>query len=358
MSTDIVGMLGEAGCVGDEVLGVIRDGLGCYDSIAASLDNTNNNVNRVCPVATKAGVSSAPAEEHDFTTIGRQGHLRCPFAESDAKSKGDACGHDGDEGLDPIKAAQNTRSNQSVSASSSNGPARCPIRYMDQHSPEEVAEFVEKHKNELPRSHTVCVQRYQRDSLSMRKLDAKYGSLISMIRGLGEKHQAFLPGREEEFHASRSVEHVGKWAEDVSSRSSLRQATPEDEMAVEPREGHFQRPLREIRVGESPSRPWGIHVPLAPEPVPKQDGDEPLSNLPPMQKDESRSKPEARCPFGRGAADASANAHSVEEGVQGKEGKTTMKDQAAASSRIIFNGPVYISSPETAMTFLQQMRSF
>lgn len=29
------------------------------------------------------------------------------------------------------------------------------------------------------------------------------------------------------------------------------------------REGRFERPLKDVRVGESPSRPWGISVPFA-----------------------------------------------------------------------------------------------
>ena len=37
----------------------------------------------------------------------------------------------------------------------------CPIRFLDQHSPEEVATYFERHKHELPRSHEVCVKRYQ-----------------------------------------------------------------------------------------------------------------------------------------------------------------------------------------------------
>ena len=54
----------------------------------------------------------------------------------------------------------------------------CPIRFLDQHSPEEVATYFEKHKHELPRSHEVCVRRYQKNEEQIRKLDAKYGSPV------------------------------------------------------------------------------------------------------------------------------------------------------------------------------------
>jgi hypothetical protein len=57
---------------------------------------------------------------------------------------------------------------------------------------------------------------------------------------------------------------VHSWAEEVSA--NLEQFAPEKEDAAEntadeARTAHFDRPLKDIRVGESPSRPWGISVP-------------------------------------------------------------------------------------------------
>ncbi len=140
----------------------------------------------------------------------------------------------------------------------------CPIRFLDQHSPEEVATYFEKHKHELPRSHELCVKRYQSNEQQIRKLDAQYGNLVTMIQGLGAKHQDLLPQEpdddaepEQEMKDVKSAEKVQKWANTVSAQAVL----VKDEEDDEERQAHFERPLREIRVGESPSRPWGLHVP-------------------------------------------------------------------------------------------------
>ena len=142
----------------------------------------------------------------------------------------------------------------------------CPIRFLDQHSPEEVATYFERHKHELPRSHEVCVKRYQSNEKQIRELDAKYGNLVSMIQGLGEKHQNFLPKEPDDNEVDvkeppieedgQRDEKVRKWASSVSA-----QASQHEDNAEEERTPHFERPLRDVRVGESPSRPWGIHVP-------------------------------------------------------------------------------------------------
>ncbi|PYH91284.1 hypothetical protein BO71DRAFT_401510, partial [Aspergillus ellipticus CBS 707.79] len=282
---DVVKALAQSGNVGDLALTAITEGLTCYQSIippheAKQLSDLNS-----CLVATRAGVP-APLEK-DFTTKGTQGSLRCPFAKHNIKTSengvsngiedhpkdqnGDACGH-GD--LDPIKAEQSDRRSSrapSTRSSATRCPvSRCPIRYLDQHSPEEIADYVERHKHEIPRSHAICVQRYQRDSQTMRHLDAKYGSLINMIQGLSAKHRAFLPDPSQSGTApsSSSAERVEKWAQEVGLKSDLHPPIKEEEgeQEEEERKGHFDRPLREIRVGESPSRPWGIPVPMTPLP--------------------------------------------------------------------------------------------
>lgn len=144
----------------------------------------------------------------------------------------------------------------------------CPIRFLDQHSPEEVATYFEKHKHELPRSHEVCVMRYQSNEEQIKELDAKYGNLVSMIQGLGQRHKEMLPedivveDEEDDVDGSEkalSDEKIRKWAKSVSAQAP--DAEVEVEEQTEERLPHFERPVRDIRVGESPSRPWGIHVP-------------------------------------------------------------------------------------------------
>ncbi|KXL42824.1 hypothetical protein M433DRAFT_92996 [Acidomyces richmondensis BFW] len=150
----------------------------------------------------------------------------------------------------------------------------CPIRFLDQHSPEEVATYFEKHKHELPRSHEVCVLRYQSNQEQIRQLDAKYGNLVSMIQGLGAKHKNYLPDDPDPVDAenetavvdARNNEKVRKWASSVFADAGRDDhddvLNREDHVGEgEDRKPHFARPLREIRVGESPSRPWGIPVP-------------------------------------------------------------------------------------------------
>jgi len=163
--------------------------------------------------------------------------------------------------------------------SATGSASKCPIRFLDHNSPEEVAEYFENHKHEIPRSHEVCVKRYQSNAEGIRQLDAKYGNLVSMIQGLGMKHQSLLPATEEpekkqdeqasqkkierwatdvrEVPASQAVAGMGAFAEG-DARADIVEKEEEDE-----REGRFARPLKEIRVGESPSRPWGISMPLA-----------------------------------------------------------------------------------------------
>ncbi|MBE3041708.1 hypothetical protein IMZ48_03825 [Candidatus Bathyarchaeota archaeon] len=161
------------------------------------------------------------------------------------------------------------------------GTSKCPIRYMDKHSPEEIADYVKTHKHELPRSHALCVGRYQNSDDQIRKMDAKYGSIVTMIEGLGNLHKPMLPVSEDPpddgVVNDVSNQRVETWAQDVGAKTSEFPAGSEsaagDEAndaqgqgvgeSEEPeRENNFDRPLKEIRVGESPSRPWGISVPI------------------------------------------------------------------------------------------------
>lgn len=364
---------------------------------------TNSNA---CVVATRAGT---PANlEKDFTTKGTQGTLRCPFSKPKNKASengalngvedafktpnGDACGH---ADVDPIKAEINERRSVQTGSGQSSAArcpiSRCPIRFLDQHTPEEVADYVERHKHEIPRSHAICASRYSKDSQS---IDAKYGNLISMVRGLSVKHQAFLPRRQHSTSASSSsAERVEKWAESVDRvpEPEMHPAIKEEDEeghfeAEEQRQGHFDRPLREIRVGESPSRPWGIPVPppaaaaaaAGPSPISPVSSTSP-SGAPPFLKskppddagvngDNGDNGAPRRCPFGHGASKPEMAEPETEKTIRNEEIKeitNQVEDQEPPNPKepkpetpgnIVFNGPVFFGySPEQTAAFIQQL---
>lgn len=335
--------------------------------------------------------------EQDFTTPGAvSGNLGCPFAKTAIQTNGVPTPPQDKFDGDPIKADFELRSRSSVdappSATGTGTGGKCPIRYLDQHSPEEVARYFEDHKHEIPRSHEVCVKRYQKNSESIRELDSKYGNLVSMIQGLGVKHQQFLPhGREGENDEpgvkgpDSNNDAVSQWADDVGHRShggiaaSVRSPSPRGEEEAEGdelRTGHFQRPLREIRVGESPSRPWGISVPFAPERAespPRAPVKEPdfASSSPPQpaqqhdvdpspnnkQASNPNTKPPAKCPFD----------HQQARPPQPKESHTLPQPQTTPPpppqqrqqrhpSSMIFNGPVFFGySADQAAKMMKDM---
>ena len=218
-----------------------------------------------------------------------------PLTPSDAK---DPTPH---QSGDPICAAMYAETMSSPPPSVSTSANKCPIRYLDQHSPEEVAAYFESHKHEIPRSHEVCVKRYQRNEEDIRKLDAKYGDIISMIQGLGGLHQPMLPTKEEEELLEQervSNERVESWANNLSADG----IEPEHEASVigeDDRESRFDRLMKEVRVGESPSRPWGISVPIFDQPgsqIPSSPPPAPVSITPQYVAQSS-----GKCPFGHTA---------------------------------------------------------
>lgn len=253
--------------------------------------------------------------EKDFTVQGKQGPLQCPFSamknavidEAD-ETEPDPTPH---HSKDPICAAM---FEEATSAPAPNGSAahKCPIRYMDKHSPEEIARYVETHKHELPRSHEVCLRRNQKNEEQIRKLDAKYGNLVSMIQDLSHLHAPMLPEAELERQNDAdgsSNRRVSDWAHNVSASAAdglvagedvTEVDVPDDEQDLE-RTGHFDRPLKEVRVGESPSRPWGISVPIPP---PYEHVERPVSPPAPVRMPSpapagpipSASRP-SKCPF-------------------------------------------------------------
>ncbi|KAK2754725.1 hypothetical protein FQN54_006858 [Arachnomyces sp. PD_36] len=396
-----------------DVVESIRKGLEAQVSLVGRLEARNgNSSSNPCLVAAKAkGMKSL---ERDFTTNGVQGNLHCPFAKTTdgkggaddlAGNKNDACGRDY---LDPIKAESRQGKSSCPSVSARSSAARCPIRYLNQHSPEEVAKYFENHKHEIPRSHAVCVKRYSKDFQGARQLDAKYGSMVNMIQGLGEKHQAFLPsGGEEEPSNPNPVpsKRVEQWAEDVNATppSQGTDQAQDGDNHEEERKSHFDRPLREVRVGESPSRPWGISVPVPLEPAlqippstsgelaPASAGIEPPdpadhvgnggthpspANHLPETKGFGKSEPRG-CPFSSGALkykqeDSTEDGHlAVEpepdidtherEDFASNEDMATPRPQGTPppsqpQPNVVFNGPVFLGySAVEAAALIQQL---
>ncbi|KAL4801905.1 hypothetical protein BDV18DRAFT_147774 [Aspergillus unguis] len=371
-AVDVVKEFSESGNVGDSSLAAITEGVGIYKAFLNPDDDGSAG-----EVATKAG-----SLERDFTTRGMRGSLRCPFSKSPVLASengvngieaplpaqnGDTCAY---QQLDPIKEEQLERqSSQATSARSSSTrcrASRCPIRFLNQHSPEEIADYVERHKHEIPRSHALCVKRY---SNSSRQMDAKYGNLTNMIRGLSEKHQAFLPGRGSQAATSSSAERVEKWAEDVKPQTPGEDAAENDEG----RQGHFDRPLREVRVGESPSRPWGIHVPVpaafdsdtqSPS-VPDPNTDKPTNDV----TADTSMAPKGRCPFGHGAGAPPPDHPAIEtetirkeepaetpDATNKEEERRTNDPPKASAANVVFNGPVFFGySAEQTAAFMQQL---
>ncbi|KAI8935219.1 hypothetical protein NX059_007808 [Plenodomus lindquistii] len=244
------------------------------------------------PSETRADAVKSPLER-DFTVAGTPSKLGCPFASTTGRRSPLATPRSSTSRLsqrgrrshrasfnDPIRAeiCGNDVASATASVAASGSAAVCPIRFMDQHDPEEVAKYFEKHKHELPRSHEVCITRFQSNTESIEQLDRKYGNLVNMIQGLGQKHQAWLPEEPEDIieeddrivpddnEDAKADAKVQRWATAVSASLQGGTPPPEDSLPEDPdpdeaRTARFDRPLKEVRVGESPSRPWGISIP-------------------------------------------------------------------------------------------------
>jgi hypothetical protein len=265
--------------------------------------------------------------EQDFTVEGQKGQLNCPFSSprQTAVENGEDVPDTADVGVedptphhsaDPICAAMYEENVQAPPPAAASN-AQCPIRFMDKHSPEEIAHYVETHKHEIPRSHEVCVRRYQRNEEQIRKLDAKYGNLVNMIQDLSHLHKPMMPEGEHELDEQdrASTNRVENWANAVSSagEGGDPDVPPEEERHVaDDRESHFDRPLKEVRVGESPSRPWGISVPVlnpseqhhdhrpeSPPPAPVQHHDSFYNTRSAVASPaaEPQRRPAGKCPF-------------------------------------------------------------
>jgi hypothetical protein len=129
-----------------------------------------------------------------------------------------------------------------------------------------------------------------------------------MLQGLGQKHQPMLPATEDEEEQEQEVaeqekhsnDRVESWAKAVSqdgidpTDAAVNVAVEDDE-----RESRFDRPLKEVRVGESPSRPWGIAVPFNHVPPERYEEHETPGSPPaPVMMPNIASAPKASgCPF-------------------------------------------------------------
>lgn len=299
---------------------VIRDGRRVANQLASlgeSSKTTESTRDTYSRTSNERRSSMSTALEQDFTVQGKRGNLQCPFSQGpENRDVSDGQQHAQEPldetshlSADPICATMYEESTSQTQGTNGGGGSKCPIRYMDQHSPEEIANYVETHKHELPRSHEVCLRRYQHNEDQIRKIDSKYGNIVSMIEGLGQLHQSMLPETEQENACQGEVdqasnERVHNWANAVTGTTDPEdhQDSPAEGQVEGDREGRFDRPLKEVRVGESPSRPWGISVPVY-EPVDHEDG-EPFSPPPapvrmpsPSQSAQTPAKMGGKCPF-------------------------------------------------------------
>ncbi|KIV89127.1 hypothetical protein PV10_08726 [Exophiala mesophila] len=299
-----------------------------------------------CPVT---GAGADPEDmELDFTTSGKQGTLGCPFAKMAANGKLNPA-----DGIDDPVAAEFHLDAASVrSPRTDSRPAgQCPIRFLDQHSPEEIAQYFENHKHEIPRSHEICVRRYQGNENSVRQLDAKYGNLVNMIQGLGVKHKAYLPEKdriEAQDAPSTSDKAVERWAEKVNSELAV-DIEPSMSEEEEARVSRFDKPLREVRVGESPSRPWGISVPPDKPRAPSALQSEAGGKIPATKAEQPEvlqpQHPPAICPVDH----SKLNNQDKKPNIPTEEKHEEKIHQPP--TQIIFNGPVFFgySAEQVAM---------
>ncbi|KAI9812366.1 MAG: hypothetical protein M1826_002854, partial [Phylliscum demangeonii] len=237
---------------------------------------------------------------------------------------------------------------------------KCPIRFLGRHSAEEVAEYFERHKHEIPRSHEVCVSRYRSNEESIRQLDAKYGNLESMIQELGLKHQSLLPKDPDNAPRGEFVElrtPIKEWARAVSEANDSRN----DDLVSEhrPRGRDFGPLLRDVRVGESPSRPWGIRVPIdarlgvhdAPVARDAADGQDSSAHAELLATNTSRSRPpqDVQRTSAPGCLDEppakirDPASPSVKE--QKSHGGSSPPQILSSQSHMTFTGPVFIGYP-------------
>ncbi|KAG9842563.1 hypothetical protein KCU84_g21008, partial [Aureobasidium melanogenum] len=234
-----------------------------------------------------------------------------------------------------------------------------------------------------------------------------------MIQGLGQKHVSLLPENlgdehyevEQDFDEDERASHekIRKWASTVYTGPDAPAEEKKDEEETEDeRLPRFDRPLRDVRLGESPSRPWGIQVPIE-----AQDRRHSVSSSvaaaakpetlqAPLEAQTER--PKGKCPFGfdqqkplgqdkedklvdksiaepiqeqpavHNVGDVETKPTfiqqaqfeaSIEKNVGGQPVfiKTEPREQKKEAAPMVFTGPVFIGySVQEAMTVLQSMQ--
>merc|ERR1712070_98833 len=176
------------------------------------------------------------------------------------------------------------------------------------------------------------------------------------------------------FEEAKDNEKVRKWASSVSAQApqaTMQEDGPEAGEEEEERVQHFERPLRDIRVGESPSRPWGISVPMkyleeregdavsdassrpaqisaGVSPVPQNADDK-------LKTDAPAERPAGQCPFGFDKQPPAEQSHAAMARpplVQMETSQTVRKDSPSARAPAFppqheqkIDQPTFISGP-------------
>ncbi|KAI1333333.1 hypothetical protein F5Y16DRAFT_10393 [Xylariaceae sp. FL0255] len=372
---------------------IIREGRRVASSLTTDFSKSSPSESRHSLDNPTTLTSMSTILEQDFTVEGKPSSLDCPF------QQGTQDGQDNQQPAPPDP----TDPSCAVMLDETNLPSasKCPIRYLDKRSPEELAEYLEKHKHELPRSHEVCVRRYQKNEEQIRKLDAKYGNLVSMVEGLSKIHQPMLP--EQDTRPQSEVEQIAddrvqNWAHTVSATAADDpERTAFDDGKDQERQSHFDRPLKEVRVGESPSRPWGISVPVFSDthssqsnPVRPESPPPAPVHMPSLQPDAETplKKTPGKCPFDHTkftsyareqftppkhekASVRLADIPPINHSYTPAQASTSRPAQPAflntaqsarpnqgSAPQMVFTGPVFIGYPvEQAMQLMQQFNS-
>ena len=317
---------------------------------ASVLSRYNSNPGRNSPVVVDEALSNA-SRVHGRESFSAKRDRRSSYPDP---IKAEICGLSDHQVEDHESPMSERAMKEHLDKQESNDVGVCPIRFLDQHSPEEVATYFENHKHELPRSHEVCVKRYQSNEKQIRELDAKYGSLVSMIQGLGAKHKELLPEEpDDEPEAepgqdSKDAEKVKQWARSLAADANVNDYAIEEDEDRQPR---FERPLRDVRVGESPSRPWGISVPAKyHEKHGAPNETQVLSSL-----KESKASPATggKCPFGFDKAAKTAESVTDKPTFTSPKAATGQENASAKQPNMMFTGPVFIGySAEDAAKIL------
>lgn len=163
----------------------------------------------------------------------------------------------------------------------------------------------------------------------------------------------------------KSNERVQNWAKGVSvdGISETGAVTPPVEDG-EDRERRFDRPMKEVRVGESPSRPWGISVPYVEQTNIQESARRPeesvtrLSKLPVVSPESTK-----KCPFDHDIKPKNGELPRMDaksaEGTRPQPAFIQTSDLSRMATnggpQMIFTGPVFVGYPiEQAMALMQQ----